>query len=162
VLRVRYLREIVERRWRADLVSARSGLQLDVELSSIDHQIKQLQRLRTTLSSDRSALSARIQARRRIVPSGSSSSKLVLAAKKKQATTTVDYTKSDFAWSGRVKRTMKEVWGIDEFRLCQEAAINASLDGREVVCVMPTGQSAALSVSRGRRWVRLMHGCGMW
>lgn len=31
-------------------------------------------------------------------------------------------------------------WGITEFRLCQEGALNAVMDKRDVVCVMPTGE----------------------
>lgn len=57
---------------------------------------------------------------------------------------TKDYTRSDFAWSDQIKRTARDIWDIQSFRLSQEAAINASMDGRDVVCVMPTGGGKSL------------------
>lgn len=35
------------------------------------------------------------------------------------------------------------MWGIKSFRFCQEAAINACMDGRDVVSVLPTGELGA-------------------
>ncbi|KAI0784090.1 P-loop containing nucleoside triphosphate hydrolase protein [Abortiporus biennis] len=39
---------------------------------------------------------------------------------------------------------MKKVFGINDFRHCQLAACNAVMDGRDVVCVMPTGGGKSL------------------
>ena len=50
-----------------------------------------------------------------------------------------DYSKTDFEWSKEIKALAKDVWKITSFRYAQEAAINASLDGRDLLCVMPTG-----------------------
>ncbi|EIW51605.1 ATP-dependent DNA helicase [Trametes versicolor FP-101664 SS1] len=39
---------------------------------------------------------------------------------------------------------MKSVFGFDSFRLCQEGICNASMDGRDVVGIMPTGGGKSL------------------
>ncbi|KAH7882286.1 P-loop containing nucleoside triphosphate hydrolase protein [Phlebopus sp. FC_14] len=40
---------------------------------------------------------------------------------------------------------MKRVFGINSFRLCQQGVCNANMDGRDVVCVMPTGGGKSLT-----------------
>ncbi|KDQ10516.1 hypothetical protein BOTBODRAFT_115767 [Botryobasidium botryosum FD-172 SS1] len=40
---------------------------------------------------------------------------------------------------------MKRVFGINSFRLCQEGVCNACMDGRDVVCIMPTGGGKSLT-----------------
>jgi ATP-dependent DNA helicase Q1 len=40
---------------------------------------------------------------------------------------------------------MKQVFGLNKFRLCQEGVINAALDDRDIVCVMPTGGGKSLT-----------------
>ncbi|KAH9983807.1 P-loop containing nucleoside triphosphate hydrolase protein [Russula compacta] len=35
---------------------------------------------------------------------------------------------------------MKKVFGIENFRLAQEGVCNANMDGRDIICIMPTGQ----------------------
>lgn len=125
--------------WRKELTLLFS-LQLESELSSIDKQIDDLRRLRSTLQSDRTALLNQISSRRPAAPQAALAGSSKLPAKGK----VVDYTKSNFPWSQEVLAKAREVWGISEFRLCQEAAINASLDGREVVAVLPTGGGKSL------------------
>lgn len=44
-----------------------------------------------------------------------------------------------------MKVVMKQVWGIDDFRLCQLAVINATLSQRDVVVIMPTGGGKSLT-----------------
>ncbi|KAI0360318.1 ATP-dependent DNA helicase [Trametes cingulata] len=39
---------------------------------------------------------------------------------------------------------MKAVFGFDNFRLCQEGICNASMDGRDIVGIMPTGGGKSL------------------
>jgi ATP-dependent DNA helicase Q1 len=40
---------------------------------------------------------------------------------------------------------MKQIFGLTQFRLCQEGVINAALDDRDIVCVMPTGGGKSLT-----------------
>jgi ATP-dependent DNA helicase Q1 len=58
---------------------------------------------------------------------------------------TVNYQTSDFEWSGSILGKMKQVFGLNKFRLCQEGVINAALDDRDIVCVMPTGGGKSLT-----------------
>ncbi|KAF9031692.1 ATP-dependent DNA helicase [Hymenopellis radicata] len=40
---------------------------------------------------------------------------------------------------------MKNVFGIEKFRLCQRGVCNANMDSRDIVCVMPTGGGKSLT-----------------
>ncbi|ORY87468.1 P-loop containing nucleoside triphosphate hydrolase protein [Leucosporidium creatinivorum] len=111
---------------------------LDVELASLDEQIKSLRQLRATLQSDRSDISNRIQARRKTAIASQPTKP------KAPAKGAVDYTKSNFPWSSQLKTTMKQVWGHQTFRPSQEAAINASLAGAELCAILPTGGGKSL------------------
>ncbi|PPQ78009.1 hypothetical protein CVT25_015565 [Psilocybe cyanescens] len=57
----------------------------------------------------------------------------------------INYSTEQFDWSGGLKARMKAVFGIKEFRLCQEGACNANMDGRDIVCIMPTGGGKSLT-----------------
>jgi hypothetical protein len=69
----------------------------------------------------------------------------------------------EFEWSGRLRQQMKKVFGIDSFRLAQEgyaifttrtarseyrkcSVCNANMDGRDIICIMPTGMWDIVSV----------------
>ncbi|EJU00640.1 ATP-dependent DNA helicase [Dacryopinax primogenitus] len=51
----------------------------------------------------------------------------------------------DFEWSGELLHRAKQVFGIQDFRFCQKGVCNANMDGRDVVCVMPTGGGKSLT-----------------
>ena len=60
--------------------------------------------------------------------------------------TNIDYTNSSqFSWTKELKKTLKNVFGIEKPRLCQEGVLNAVVDCRDLVCIMPTGGKAAPS-----------------
>ena len=63
----------------------------------------------------------------------------------------------EFEWSGRLRDQMRKVFGIENFRLAQEgyaifttrtacseyrkhSVCNANMDGRDIICIMPTGK----------------------
>lgn len=63
----------------------------------------------------------------------------------------------EFEWSGRLREQMRRVFGIENFRLAQEgyaifttgavrseyrkySVCNANMDGRDIICIMPTGK----------------------
>ncbi|KAH9059765.1 P-loop containing nucleoside triphosphate hydrolase protein [Lactarius vividus] len=48
-------------------------------------------------------------------------------------------------WSGALKEQMESVFGIKSFRLAQEGVCNASMDGRDIICIMPTGGGKSLT-----------------
>ena len=53
----------------------------------------------------------------------------------------VNYEKGEYEWSSKLKSVMKSILGIEGFRFHQEGVINATMSGRDVVCIMPTGWS---------------------
>ncbi|KAI0088956.1 P-loop containing nucleoside triphosphate hydrolase protein [Irpex rosettiformis] len=57
----------------------------------------------------------------------------------------MDYFASDFEWSAIMKSKLKQVFGIENFRLCQEGVCNANMDSRDIICVMPTGGGKSLT-----------------
>ncbi|GAA5974110.1 hypothetical protein JCM11641_003441 [Rhodosporidiobolus odoratus] len=112
--------------------------QLDVEISSLDSQIAELKQLRSEIGSERDTLAATI-ASREALPKPEASS-----APRKPIAGAVDYSKGTFDWSDEARRLAKEVWGVKSWRMAQEGAINATMAGREVVAVMPTGGGKSL------------------
>ena len=65
--------------------------------------------------------------------------------KSTKTTSTINYQSSDFAWSPGAHAALKSRFGLTSFRLCQEGVINAAVDGRDIVCVMPTGGGKSLT-----------------
>jgi ATP-dependent DNA helicase Q1 len=57
----------------------------------------------------------------------------------------IDYQTSSFPWSASLVPLAKSTFNIPSFRLCQEGVINAAIDGRDIVCVMPTGGGKSLT-----------------
>ena len=117
---------------------------LEAEIRSIDDEIDGLRKLRASLVADRSRLlaatakapsAARPQAQLQTVGSTSSSRSAGGSGR------AIDYATSRWPWSADLAAKLKSAWGITSFRPQQEAIINASLDGRDIVVVMPTGVS---------------------
>ncbi|ETW75702.1 hypothetical protein HETIRDRAFT_329913, partial [Heterobasidion irregulare TC 32-1] len=50
-----------------------------------------------------------------------------------------------FEWSQELRLRMKTIFNIDDFRLCQEGVCNANMDGRDIICIMPTGGGKSLT-----------------
>lgn len=36
-----------------------------------------------------------------------------------------------------MKTTLRKIFGIEKLRLCQEGVLNAVMDGRDAICIMP-------------------------
>jgi ATP-dependent DNA helicase Q1 len=139
---------------RMDLSERRRGL--TAEIHSVESDILKLQELKRTLNAELRDVTLELDdlARRRIaapttadlygqsrVGKGSSllQSNGKPGANMGQNPATINYF-SQFDWSGELKKRMKQVFGFNEFRLCQEGVSNASMDGRDCVAVMPTGE----------------------
>nr|XP_008257780.1 ATP-dependent DNA helicase Q1 [Oryctolagus cuniculus]XP_051706806.1 ATP-dependent DNA helicase Q1 [Oryctolagus cuniculus]XP_051706807.1 ATP-dependent DNA helicase Q1 [Oryctolagus cuniculus] len=54
------------------------------------------------------------------------------------------WNKEDFPWSGRVKDTLQNTFRLQKFRQLQLETINATMAGKEVFLVMPTGGGKSL------------------
>lgn len=100
---------------------------IDRELELIQSQIEDLQSQRQDLEEKRHAL---FQAQRE--------------REQLSDAQVVDYTHQQFPWSKELLRQAREVFGIQEFRLCQEAVCNAVMDRRDNIVVMPTGAGKSL------------------
>ncbi|KAJ7099603.1 ATP-dependent DNA helicase, partial [Mycena crocata] len=107
---------------------------LDAELTNIQDEIAQYKALLDLRRKDKQTLLDELE--RLSAP--------VNGKGKGKATGGTDYTLDDWPWSGPLKERMKKIFGIDAFRLCQRGVCNANMDGRDIVCVMPTGKRPLL------------------
>lgn len=115
---------------------------LEVEIQGIDEQIKKLTALREALIAEKDDLTRERSRINLAQPSRGLNDAIQTKGKGKSAT--VDYTVS-FDWSTQLQLTMKKVFNIGDFRLCQKGVCNANMDGRDIVCVMPTGGGKSLT-----------------
>ncbi|KPV77044.1 uncharacterized protein RHOBADRAFT_34512, partial [Rhodotorula graminis WP1] len=116
--------------------------QLAAELDSLDKQIRNLKKLQAEIHTERDTLLATIASRK---SSAAPTRRPGAAPVAKVAASAVDYTLSDaYSWSREAKELAKDVWGVTAWRMAQEGAINATMDGRDVVTVMPTGGGKSL------------------
>lgn len=108
--------------------------ELDAEVESVQSQIAELQKLKDSLSRERNKVyTSYLQTLKGDGTSISSCRKLG-----------IDYTATSFSWSDHTRLAALSVFGIPSFRFCQEAVINAAMDGRNAVVVMPTGGGKSL------------------
>ncbi|KAK0468201.1 P-loop containing nucleoside triphosphate hydrolase protein [Desarmillaria tabescens] len=109
--------------------------QIDAELKKYDDDIKTLQILRETRRQDQLKFVAELNA---LIGVGNQKGK-------GKAKGGIDYGSEAFEWSNSLKSTMRDVFKIKNFRLCQLGVCNANMDGRDIVCVMPTGGGKSLT-----------------
>ena len=109
---------------------------LDEELEALGEQMQKLQNTRKGLLAEKKKLEEKARAR---MGSGANP-----YAEPTRQTSTIDYFTTRFSWSAALLPKARSVWKIEAFRSVQEAVCNAALDGRDVVCVMPTGGGKSL------------------
>ncbi|VDO08044.1 unnamed protein product [Rodentolepis nana] len=104
--------------------------QLKVELSSINGRIESLIQQREIVKAEYEQVKHQ----------------LAVARLKSSETSGVctEYTDQLFPWTAELNRVRLELFHIVEFRPLQLPAINAFLDGRDVILVMPTGAGKSL------------------
>lgn len=97
-------------------INARIG-SLDSEIASIDHDIAQLAKLKQELVKERRTLQVELDAvdTTRSVEHANAP----CSSKSKESPGIIDYTE-EFEWSGSMHGRMREVFGINSFRLCQQ------------------------------------------
>lgn len=106
--------------------------ELDAEVESVHSQIAELQKLKDSLVRERRTVYTNYL--KALQQDGSGSSRKLGA----------DYTAASFSWSDNIRLAALSVFGIPSFRFCQEAVINAAMDRRNAVVVMPTGGGKSL------------------
>lgn len=92
---------------------------IDGEVASIDKEIENLRKLRTTLVTEREELLRRLKNTSVSHPKNPEG----------RGITGINYNES-FEWSEAMKARMKAVFGIESFRLCQEAYVPVLLTYR--------------------------------
>lgn len=105
------------------------------ELHAVDMQIQELLERQQELLERKSSLSQRIKQSLEASEPGEGSGGDPSAAA---------WDKEDFPWSGKVKDVLQNVFKLQKFRRLQLETINASMAGKEVFLVMPTGGGKSL------------------
>ncbi|EPQ53743.1 ATP-dependent DNA helicase [Gloeophyllum trabeum ATCC 11539] len=119
----------------SDNVSLQSQINsLDIEIRDAEENIKKYQDLRDSLVSQKQAYIQQLHQRR------VSRTNTSLPGKGG-----IDYMSANFEWTHELKTRMAKIFGIENFRLCQQGVCNANMDGRDIVCVMPTGGGKSLT-----------------
>ncbi|EIW74415.1 ATP-dependent DNA helicase [Coniophora puteana RWD-64-598 SS2] len=116
--------------------------QLDSEIREADDKIEQWKALRAQLVEEKSGVLIRIEQLNPARPTATNGT--ASGAKGKGREVLINYS-GEFEWNQQLKGTMRQVFGIREFRLCQQGVCNANMDGRDIVCVMPTGGGKSLT-----------------
>ncbi|KAF7310790.1 ATP-dependent DNA helicase [Mycena chlorophos] len=119
---------------------------LDAELEKIEEDIGKLQArhcrsfLSLLLTRAQALAALRREDRDKLLAELDNLSAPTKSKGKGKATGGTDYATDDFVWSPELKSKLRS-----NFRLCQEGACNANVDGRDIVCVMPTGGGKSLT-----------------
>ncbi|WRT64897.1 uncharacterized protein IL334_001836 [Kwoniella shivajii] len=113
---------------------------LDREIKDVEAQLRPLQELHSSLSSERRALESQL-----LKASSLPKPTIVPSTKASVQSGLIDYQSSNFIFAPQVMQNLKNTFHLNHFRLCQEGVINAAVDGRDIVCVMPTGGGKSLT-----------------
>ncbi|KAG8138420.1 putative ATP-dependent DNA helicase protein [Naja naja] len=107
---------------------------IDDELQALEIQIQELLEHQQQLIQKKTILKKKI---RQFSDTESGSSKEAESA-------TEDWNKEDFPWSAKIRDVLQKSFGLQKFRPLQLEAINATMAGRDVFLVMPTGGGKSL------------------
>ncbi|XP_013919354.1 PREDICTED: ATP-dependent DNA helicase Q1-like, partial [Thamnophis sirtalis] len=107
---------------------------VDDELQALEIQIQELLEHQQQLIQKKATLKKKI---RQFSDTESGSSKEADSA-------TEDWKKEDFPWSTKIRAVLQKSFGLQEFRPLQLETINATMAGRDVFLVMPTGGGKSL------------------
>lgn len=120
------------------------------QMDDVRAQIQPLQALLGALAAERRDLESQSSSLHQQPKASSSRQVQASSSRQNQAgpsrgRSIIDYHASDFEWSSSLIPLAKSTFDIPAFRLCQEGVINAAIDGRDIVCVMPTGGGKSLT-----------------
>ncbi|EIW68807.1 hypothetical protein TREMEDRAFT_12143, partial [Tremella mesenterica DSM 1558] len=113
--------------------------ELDAEIASVKSQLEPLQQLHAHLISERHTLENQLQ------KLSTTHRSQIKSSARASTTSGIDYQGCSFPWSPAIATTLRQVFKLSGFRLCQEGVINAAMDDRNIVCVMPTGGGKSLT-----------------
>ncbi|KZT54726.1 ATP-dependent DNA helicase [Calocera cornea HHB12733] len=120
---------------------------LDSEIASVERDIAKLQTLRHSLLEEKTGVQRELEASMGRTlsarpPAGPGPSNA--SARGKGKGKGIDYM-DEFEWGQELLHRARKVFGIKDFRFCQKGVCNANMDGRDIVCVMPTGGGKSLT-----------------
>ncbi|XP_015685899.1 ATP-dependent DNA helicase Q1-like, partial [Protobothrops mucrosquamatus] len=107
---------------------------VDDELQALEIQIQELLEHQQQLIQKKTVLKKKIT-QLSDTESGSS---------KETGSATEDWNKEDFPWSTKIRDVLQKSFGLQSFRPLQLETINATMAGRDVFLVMPTGGGKSL------------------
>ncbi|KAF9261337.1 ATP-dependent DNA helicase [Marasmius fiardii PR-910] len=110
--------------------------QLEVEITNYEKDIRELEAARQSCIDNRNTLKEELN---NIITQSYGN------RNGKGKATGRNFFEDEFPWRHSMLAQMKSVFGISSFRLCQEGVCNANLEGRDIVCVMPTGGGKSLT-----------------
>jgi ATP-dependent DNA helicase Q1 len=127
-------------------------IELILQIKSVKAQLDPLQALYNSLISDRRKLENELstlsfsQVR---IPSGSlnpgANAGKMLSNRNPDRSSSIDYQTATYPWSTALTSTLQKTFKLSSFRFCQMGVINAAMDDRDIVCVMPTGGGKSLT-----------------
>ncbi|KAJ3539294.1 hypothetical protein NM688_g6382 [Phlebia brevispora] len=99
---------------------------LQDELSRLENSISETQLKLQSLLAEKHRVTRKLQEHRNRTAAEEE-------AAREREQPTVNYM-DDFDWTPALRTTMKRIFNIDDFRLCQKGVCNASVDGRDIIC----------------------------
>lgn len=117
----------------ANGVSAPRSVQLQDELRSTKDELSKVMETLKSLQLRKKELDEKI---------GSLKNELKILNETQSSWT--KYEDESFSWSEDMRETLTTVFGIDDFRSYQKAAINATMSGLDVILIMPTGETCTI------------------
>uniref|UniRef100_A0A2D4PLK1 ATP-dependent DNA helicase n=2 Tax=Micrurus surinamensis TaxID=129470 RepID=A0A2D4PLK1_MICSU len=107
---------------------------IDDELQALEIQIQELLEHQQQLIQKKTILKKKIR----------QFSDTECGSTKETESATEDWNKEDFPWSSKIRDVLQKSFGLQKFRPLQLEAINATMAGRDVFLVMPTGGGKSL------------------
>ncbi|KAF5309315.1 hypothetical protein D9611_014398 [Ephemerocybe angulata] len=102
----------------------------EADLRQFDEDLAQLKKARDKKAEELEELRRQLRSRSKPQTNGSKG---------------INYQTDAFDWDRMLLAKSKAIFNIPEFRLCQRGVCNANMDGRDIVCVMPTGGGKSLT-----------------
>ncbi|XP_073477517.1 ATP-dependent DNA helicase Q1 [Aquarana catesbeiana] len=106
--------------------------EVGTELQAIEMQIQELMDRQQELMQRKKSLKKKIQTLSEDAEAGTSTQ------------STDDWNKEDFVWSQKVREELRNSFQLDTFRNLQLETINATMAGKDVFLIMPTGGGKSL------------------
>ena len=121
--------------------------EVDAALSSIEEQVETLLQQQCEYQERRKLLILQLDSIARTTPSGKEGALPLTSSSSSSSASlplTTDWENASFPWSERASALLKSRFNMDSFRPLQRSCINATLSGKDVILIMPTGGGKSL------------------